>query len=57
VDDDLRRKHAELSSSELRFLRGTYYLWLSRLAALLPETLDGPEVSIIGDLHVENFNT
>jgi hypothetical protein len=57
VEDDLRRKHAEMSSSELRFLRGTYYLWLSRLAVLLPETLDGPEVSIIGDLHVENFGT
>jgi hypothetical protein len=44
-------------SSELRFLRGTYYLWLSRVAVLLPETLDVPEVAIIGDLHVENFGT
>ena len=36
--DALRRR------SELPFLRGTYYLWLVRVAELLPEVLTRPPV-------------
>ncbi|MCW2496520.1 DUF2252 family protein [Jatrophihabitans sp.] len=57
VAEDLVVKHAELASSELRFLRGTYYFWLRQTAALLPAVLAAPPVPLVGDLHVENFGT
>jgi hypothetical protein len=57
VPDDLAVKHQELAADPLRFLRGTYYLWLERVAVLAPAVLDGPQVPTIGDLHVENFGT
>lgn len=31
VAEDLDRKHRELASNPMRFLRGTYYLWLVSL--------------------------
>ncbi|MGZ0151420.1 DUF2252 family protein [Kribbella sp. WER1] len=57
VPEDLELKHRELAGDPLRFLRGTYYLWLKRVAVLTPALLDGPQVPIVGDLHVENFGT
>ena len=57
VGEDLRFKHTEMTNSVLRFLRGTYYLWLWRVAHLLPELLDRPQVPCVGDLHIENFGT
>jgi hypothetical protein len=57
VRADLRAKHAEMTASVLRFLRGTYYLWLRRVADLVPEVLLGAAVPLIGDLHIENFGT
>jgi hypothetical protein len=57
VAADLRAKHTEMAGSVLRFLRGTYYLWLRRMADLLPELLDRPAVPLVGDLHIENFGT
>lgn len=54
---ELDRKHAEMAAHEYRFLRGTYYLWLARLAEHLPDALAGPRVPLVGDLHVENFGT
>jgi hypothetical protein len=57
VAADLSHKHAEMAGSELRFLRGTYYLWLRRMGELLPELMDRPAVALVGDLHVENFGT
>lgn len=57
VPADLAAKHAEMTDSVLRFLRGTYYLWLRRVADLLPWLLDRPTVPLVGDLHVENFGT
>ena len=53
----LAAKHDALASGELPFLRGTYYLWLVRVAELLPEVLARSAVPIVGDLHVENFGT
>ena len=54
IADDLDRKHRELAGDPMRFLRGTYYLWLVSLPA---EGFDGPDVPCVGDLHVENFGT
>ncbi|MFF0264541.1 DUF2252 family protein [Kribbella sp. NPDC004536] len=57
VPEDLAVKHKELAADPLRFLRGTYYLWLERVAVLAPSVLDGPQVPTVGDLHVQNFGT
>ena len=57
VREDLVVKHEQLASSPLRFLRGTYYLWLCRLPELLPHLADRPRVVAVGDLHAENFGT
>ena len=56
LDDDLAVKHERMSESASRFLRGTYYLWLVRIAKEAPpELADAPQLSVVGDLHVENF--
>ena len=57
VAGEVTRKHAEMRTDRFRFLRGTYYLWLARVAERLPEVLDAARVPIVGDLHVENFGT
>jgi hypothetical protein len=57
VGDDLAAKHVALAATPLRFLRGTYYLWLHDMSRQLPELLRRPVVPSIGDLHVENFGT
>lgn len=57
VEADLKAKHEELSSSVLRFLRGTYYFWLLRMPALAPALSSAPTVPLVGDLHAENFGT
>jgi uncharacterized protein DUF2252 len=56
VDDDLALKHQRMAESASRFLRGTYYLWLARVAEdVPPELAHAPALSAVGDLHVENF--
>ena len=57
VPAGLEEKHRALASGELEFLRGTYYLWLVRVAEELPEVHSRPAVPIVGDLHVQNFGT
>ena len=57
VPAGLEEKHRALAEGELQFLRGTYYLWLVRVAERLPEVSSRPPVPIVGDLHVENFGT
>lgn len=54
ITDDLDRKHREMAGDPVRFLRGTYYLWL---VCLPPEAFQGPNVPGVGDLHVDNFGT
>jgi hypothetical protein len=54
---DLELKHADIAHDEYRFLRGTYYLWLVRAAAEVPEVFDRTAVPLVGDLHVENYGT
>jgi hypothetical protein len=57
VKRDVTRKHAEMRADPFRFLRGTYYLWLARVADRVPTVLDSARGPIVGDLHVENFGT
>jgi len=57
VTADLDHKHAEMRTDRFRFLRGTYYLWLARVAERAPDALDTAGVPLVGDLHVENFGT
>jgi hypothetical protein len=57
VRADVARKHAEMHADRMRFLRGTYYLWLARVVDRAPHVLDTARVPLVGDLHVENFGT
>ncbi|MCL2613229.1 MAG: DUF2252 domain-containing protein [Nocardioidaceae bacterium] len=57
VEADVARKHEEMRADRFRFLRGTYYLWLARVAERVPDVLDAARVPLVGDLHVENFGT
>jgi hypothetical protein len=54
---ELEVKHRELAHDEYRFLRGTYYLWLARVAVEAPEVFGYAGVPLVGDLHVENYGT
>lgn len=56
-DRELAHKHEEMAADELRFLRGSYFLWLIRVAEQVPEALTHTRVPVVGDLHVENFGT
>jgi len=49
-------KHHRMAGDPFAFLRGTYYLWVQRVAEILPK-IPGPVVLAVGDLHVENFGT
>jgi hypothetical protein len=57
VPADLDKKHEEMAGSILRYVRGTYYIWLDRMLSLLPELMSAPAVTGVGDIHVENFGT
>lgn len=57
VAADITTKHAQLAADRLRFLRGTYYLWLVRVAEQVPWVLETTRLPLVGDLHVENFGT
>jgi hypothetical protein len=56
-DAELERKHQEMADDQMRFLRGSYYLWLARVAERVPEALSRAAAPLVGDLHVENFGT
>jgi hypothetical protein len=57
VEADLECKHEKLASSPFTLLRGTYYRFLDRFGALLPDVAAAPNTIAVGDLHVENFGT
>ncbi len=57
VPAGVAEKHRVMARSELSFLRGSYYLWLVRVAERMPEVLRRAAVPAVGDLHVENFGT
>jgi hypothetical protein len=56
VTADFELKHHEMAESPLRYLRGSYYLWLEHVC-LRPHLQRAPQVPVVGDLHVENFGT
>jgi len=43
--------------SKFAFFRATYYRWAQLFPSLLPELMDAPKITAIGDLHLENFGT
>ena len=55
VEQDLKAKAKAMAADPLRFLRGSYYLWLLRAAQEIPEALAAPLAVAVGDAHVENF--
>jgi hypothetical protein len=56
VTADFDTKHREMAGSPMRFLRGSYYLWLESVCTR-PHLQRAPQVPIVGDLHIENFGT
>lgn len=57
VPDDLRRKHQNMASRQLIFLRATFYRWMQRWSEFCDELNNAPKVLAVGDLHIENFGT
>lgn len=56
VTADFDTKHREMGASSVRYLRGSYYLWLESVCTR-PHLQRPPQVPIVGDLHIENFGT
>lgn len=57
VASQLRDKHAQMRKDLFVFLRGTYYRWTQRWAAVLGDVARAPTVLAVGDLHVDSFGT
>lgn len=57
VEEDLARKHELMHKDELAFFRATYYRWARLFPIALPDLLDAPHITAVGDLHIENFGT
>jgi hypothetical protein len=57
VEADLRRKHAEMTSSPHTFLRATYYRWAEHWPRACADLAGAPVVTAVADLHLENFGT
>ena len=57
VKPDLDLKHKIMAEDPFSFLRGTFYRWAQVWMDLCPDLARAPEVSAVGDLHVENFGT
>jgi hypothetical protein len=57
VKSDLTFKHAQMTASPFRFLRGTYYRWLQLWPKACKKLAAAPRLLAIGDVHVENFGT
>ena len=53
VDEDVAVKHERMESSPFIFLRATYYLWVARWAATLPELSDAPRGGALAIPHGE----
>ncbi len=57
VPEDLRRKHQNMASRQLIFLRATFYRWMQRWSLACSHLSDAPKVLAVADLHIENFGT
>src|SRR5262249_11305018 len=52
---DIKKKHADMKSSALKFLRATCWRWAELIPVLCPELAAAPKVLSTGDCHIENF--
>ncbi len=57
VQDDLRRKHTQMTESLFPFLRATFYRWAQQWPRVCVDLAQARVVLAVGDLHVENFGT
>lgn len=57
VAEDIEKKHEDMTESPFVFLRATYYAWAQLWPAALPRVSEAPQVTSVGDLHLENFGT
>lgn len=57
VPVDISRKHQNMTSKPLIFLRATYYRWAQIWPELCADLAEAPTVLAVADLHVENFGT
>jgi hypothetical protein len=57
LDDDLTLKHIRMRENKFAFFRATYYRWAQLFPSVLPNLMDAPRITAVGDLHVENFGT
>ena len=57
VQKDLALKHQRMSESPFVFLRATFYRWVELFPSVCSDLMDSPQLTAIGDLHVENFGT
>jgi hypothetical protein len=57
VPGDLSLKHRHMAEAVFPFLRATFYRWAQLWPEICRELSRGPQVLVVGDLHVENFGT
>lgn len=57
VRTDLALKHQRMSESPFVFLRATFYRWIELFPNVCSNLMDSPQLTAIGDLHIENFGT
>lgn len=57
VPGDLKIKHGLMADSFFSFFRGTFYRWVQLWPEVCPKLAKAPEMTVVGDLHVENFGT
>src|SRR4030095_12399889 len=57
VQKDLALKHQRMSASPFVFLRATFYRWVELFPSVCSDLMYSPQLTAIGDLHVENFGT
>jgi uncharacterized protein DUF2252 len=57
IQKDLALKHQRMSESPFVFLRGTFYRWVELFPSACSDLMESPQLTAIGDLHVENFGT
>jgi len=57
IQKDLALKHQRMSESPFVFLRGTFYRWVDVFPSVCSDLMESPQLTAIGDLHVENFGT
>src|SRR5947209_20494158 len=57
IEADLALKHTRMAEAIFPFMRATFYRWVQLFPKICPDLEAAPNVSGVGDLHVENFGT